>query len=192
MRASDVGDRNAEQVGDSRGGVGDERRLVAFSALRHRRQIRTIGLKHDRSEPTSRTASRSALRVGKGQHAADPEQEAELVDVGARLFGSSGEAMHDAAHPAFPALAQNGGEIFERIALMKDDRHAGFARDVELRAQHLGLDVARAVIVIIVEAGLADRDDVCFVQKREQLGSEVCAERCVLRADECRRRPAGP
>ena len=81
--------------------------------------------------------------------------------------------MHDAAHLAFPAPAQNVGEIVERVALMKDDRHPRFERDVELRPQHLGLHVARTEIVVIVEARLADRDDVVFVQNREQLGGEA-------------------
>ena len=64
-----------------RGRVCDERGLVALAAHRNGREIGAIGFEHERvPAPTALTASRRPGRIWKRQHAADPEQEAELVD----------------------------------------------------------------------------------------------------------------
>ena len=139
-RRDDVRKRNGEHLRQLRRRVCDERRFVALSAHRHRREIGAIGLEHEMrgADGVHRFAKR--VRVGKREHPADAQVERELVDARACFARRSGEAMHDPAHALPPLVAEDGHEVGEGIALMKDHRHAGFARDAQLRAQHVALE----------------------------------------------------
>ena len=54
------------------------------------------------------------------------------------------------------------------IARMHDQRQAGLARRGDVGAEALGLLLARAVLVVEVEAGLADADDLGMARRLDQ------------------------
>ena len=56
-------------------------------------------------------------------------------------------------------LGQDAGRVVVGVAGVDDQRQAGLARRLDVLAENVLLDVARAVFVEIVEAGLADADD---------------------------------
>lgn len=112
------------------------------------------------------------LRAFERDDPTDAEVQPKLVDVGARLRGIARETVHDAAHARAPFGSQDAREILEGIAVVEDQRQVRVACDRDLRTEHVLLRVSRAVIVIIVEAGFADRDDALVAYER----SEGCGD----------------
>ncbi len=67
--------------------------------------------------------------------------------------------MEQGAERPLPHLVlQDRGGVVLRLAGMDDDRQAELARKRDLAAEHALGDVGRGVIVVVVEAGLADPD----------------------------------
>ena len=103
----------------------------------------------------------NALRALERRHAADPEEESELAGEPFCLFRIARETMNDAAQGCARTVAfvrgEVGREIVERITQVKDRRVPALARVAHLGREHATLRVARAVIVVVVEAHLADR-----------------------------------
>ena len=56
------------------------------------------------------------------------------------------------------------------LARMDHQRQAGLARRRDMGAEALLLRVARAVVVVIVEPGLADRHDLRMPRLRDEIG----------------------
>ena len=69
------------------------------------------------------------------------------------------------------------------IARMDDQRQAGLARRGDVGAEALGLLVARAVLVVEVEAGLADADDLGMARRLDQAVRRASAPPPSPRAD---------
>ena len=78
----------------------------------------------------------------------------------------------EGALPRF--LFQNPRHIGVGFARMDDQRQPGFARGRNMLAKALCLRVARALVVVIVEAGLADRHDFrIFRQSDQRFGVDI-------------------
>ena len=70
----------------------------------------------------------------------------------------AGETMQHGREGALPAFfLQNARHVVIGLARMDHQRQAGLARRRDMGAKALFLRVARAVVVVIVEPGLADR-----------------------------------
>ena len=137
---------------------GDVGRLVALPAMRNRCEIRTIGLQDDMRESHGSDGISKRLRRLEREDPADPQAQAELARQPLRLLGSTGEAMDDARDLACPAAPQRRDEIVERFPLMIDDRKSQGTGVGELLVEHSQLIRGRAIHVMVVEPGLADRD----------------------------------
>jgi len=150
-------DPQPEQFGNERRRGGHVGGLVAPAAVRDRREIRAVGLQDDRIDADRANGFANVVRRLEGHDATDPKAQAEFRDQHARLGCIASEAMDDAPQRGRGVVAQRRDEIVEGIALVEDGRIAGGERVAELRGEHGALDVARAVIVVIVQTHLADR-----------------------------------
>lgn len=126
----------------------------------NRRQIGAVGLEHDRVEPDGAYRLAHRFRRLEGDDAADPEHHRELAGEGARLLGVAGEAVDDPPlGRRVEPFAQCRDEVVVRVTCMKDQRQPALARVGELPREDSALDIPRAVVVVIIETGLADCDD---------------------------------
>ena len=73
----------------------------------------------------------------------------------------------EGALPRF--LLQDPRHVVVGVARMDDQRQPGRARRGDVGAEALLLRVARAVVVVIVEPGLADRDHLGMARARDEL-----------------------
>ena len=74
--------------------------------------------------------------------------------------GAAGEAMQHGGEGALPRFFfENPRGIGIGLARMDDERQAGLARGRDMGAKAAFLRVARRVVVVIVEAGFAERHD---------------------------------
>jgi len=176
----DRSDVDAQYLGDDARGIGDVTDLVALAAVRDRREIRAVGLEDDRVESDLAHGVAQRLRGLERHHAADPQHQVQLARKQLGLGRRPGKTVHHAALRArIVSVPQRGHEVVVRLPLMKDQRQRAVARVGELRREDGALDFARAVIVVIVEPGLADRDDVRAepfaqrVQGARQVGRRV-------------------
>ena len=76
------------------------------------------------------------------------------------------------ALPCF--LFEDARHIVVGVARMDDQRQTGFARRRDVAAKAALLRVARRVIVVVVEAGLADRHDFGMPRARDQVTAVTC------------------
>ena len=92
-----------------------------------------------------------------------------------RQIAAAGKAMQHGREGALPAfLLQNPRHVGVAVARMDDQRQPGFARRGNVLAQALRLRLARRIVVVIVEPGLADRHDLRMFRQRDQrLGVDV-------------------
>ena len=89
--------------------------------------------------------------------------------------------------------AQRRDEVVVRFTLVEHERQAARARVGELPREDVALHVARAVVVVIVQPRLADRDDpraVPFAQRVERRRNIVRGVLRLVRVDADRRREA--
>src|SRR5690242_3679655 len=66
-------------------------------------------------------------------------------------------------------LLQYRGGVGFRLAAMDDERQARLARSLYVDAKAPGLLIARAVIIVIIETGLADAHDLRMLRQPHQL-----------------------
>src|SRR5690242_19077378 len=118
--------------------------LITFAAVRYGRQIRAIGFQHERLQSNGFDGVPNRLSGLERNDAADTQAQAKLVNVRLRLLRITGKAVDDAAHALAPFLTQDRDEIFERVAMMEDDRISALAAERNLRAQHALLQLAWA------------------------------------------------
>ena len=119
-----------------------------------------------RSAGSSAAMARSVVGLLEGQDAGERDVEAER-DRAPRQLAAAGEAMQHGREGALPRfLLQDARHVVVGLARMDDQRQSGLARRRDVVAEALLLRVARAVVVVIVEPGLADRHD---------LGMAACA-----------------
>ena len=104
----------AADLGQTAHRLHQERRLIAFAAMRNGREIRAIGL--DQEAVVGRDARRLADRfgLGKRQHAAETQVEAAIERL-ARLGRVAGEAVHDARRAAGPSTCASVSSQASRV-----------------------------------------------------------------------------
>ncbi len=90
----------------------------------------------------------------------------------------AGEAMHHGPADAVARSAQHGDEILVRVALVQEQRLARFDSQRELAFEGEALGLARRVVAVVVQPGLAGGPHVGLAQQRAQ---EVLGLRRVVR-----------
>jgi hypothetical protein len=127
--------------------------------VRDRGEERRIGLDQ---QPLRRQRLRrflQVLRVPEGDDSRDGDEETEIERLAGEI-GAGGEAMDDAGERPLPhLLGQDPRRILFRVAGMDDQRQPGLPRGADMGAEAGALPLAIAMIVIIIEAALADRHD---------------------------------
>ena len=100
-----------------------------------------------------------------------PEIEMYMPSASARLrhLGARAEAMDQAGEGALGVLLlEDVAGLAVGVAGVDDQRQAGLARRRDMGAEALGLLGARAVLVVEVEPGLADADDLGMARRLDQ------------------------
>ena len=88
-----------------------------------------------------------------------------------REIAAAGEAMQHGREGALPGfLLEDARHVVVGLAGVDDQRQPGLARRRDVGAEALLLRVARAVVVVIVEPGLADRHHLGMARARDQVG----------------------
>ncbi len=92
-------------------------------------------------------------------------------DRAAGEIGAAGKAMQHRGEGALPAfLFENARGIVVGLARMDDERQAGLARRRDMRAKAALLRLARRVVVVVIEAGFAERHDFRVPRQRDEIG----------------------
>jgi hypothetical protein len=164
----------ATNGGDLPERVRDPCRLVPFPAVRHRREIRRIGLDQKaiaRHHPNEFVVSPLLER--------DYTAEGDIPTGGDRKFCQrvrTRVAVQDSNHSAAACLSYCGARIVFGITSMDDYRTPGLVRERDLRGECSPLRLARGVVIVIVEAALTYRNRT-LLQKGPQLWDvAVCVE----------------
>src|SRR5689334_21498722 len=76
--------------------------------------------------------------------------------------------QHGAKRSLRDLLFQDAAAILVRFAGMDDERQTGGARGRDMGAKAPRLRFGRAIVVEVIEAGFAERDDLGMVRKRDQ------------------------
>ena len=131
-------------------------RLVWFAAHWHRRQKRGVGFHQNAILGRGQCNFANNLGITKSQDAGKTDIEAD-VNGTARQFRSRAEAMQHPGKSAFPHLVLNYiCDVRISLAGMNDDGQIQFARRRDLGAKALSLTVARRIIIMIIQSGLAN------------------------------------
>jgi hypothetical protein len=105
-----------------------------------------------------------------GQDAGERDVEPEL-DTHLGKARTGGEAVQDGGERALPRLlAQDRDHVLVGVAGMDDERQPACARGRDVRAEDAPLHVPRAVVVEVVEPGLADADAPRMARQRGDVG----------------------
>src|SRR5260221_7621601 len=81
------------------------------------------------------------------------------------------EAMYETGErPLGDALAKHLGGLDVGVPAVDDERQAGQARRRDMGLEHRALLVARAMVVVEVEAGLANADDLGMARPLDEVG----------------------
>jgi hypothetical protein len=79
---------------------------------------------------------------------------------------AAGEAMEDEGEVALLRfLLEHASDIGIGLARVDNERQAGLARSGDVGSEALLLHIARAVVIVIVEPSLADRDNFWVARK---------------------------
>ena len=131
-------------------------RLVWFAAHWHRRQKRGVGFYQNAILGRGQCNFANNLGITKGQDAGKTDIKAD-VNGTARQFRSRAEAMQHPRKSLFPHLILNNiGDVRISLAGMNDDGQIQFACRRDLGAKAFSLTVARRIIIMIIQSGLAN------------------------------------
>src|SRR4051812_323724 len=148
------GGLNAVQSGQCLGDARDKGRLVPLAAMRGRREKRAVGF-DERAIHRHAARGLTELRGPREGDDARPRDVETQVEAGARQGRPAREAVQHAAQSL--RLAQDSKRVFVGLACVDDDGEIELARQDDLHAEHLLLNVPRREVVVVVEADLADR-----------------------------------
>jgi hypothetical protein len=145
-----------------------ECRFVLLAALGYRRQIGRIGLHQQPVQGKFGDDGAQVRRILEGDDPGKRDVKADLQG-GPRQLRAGGKAMDDARERALVVLlAQDGDDVLVGIAGMDDERQAGAPRRLDVSAETALLAGARAMLIVVVEAGLADADHLRVRRKLDQ------------------------
>src|SRR5690606_3610418 len=108
------------------------------------------------------------LGVAEGHDAGEGDAEVH-VHRRARDLPGLAETVHHAADLARALLLQDAQGVGRRLPGVDDERLAAGARSADVAAEALVLPCGRLLGAVIVEPGLADRDDAGIGRSRDQL-----------------------
>src|SRR5215470_16254808 len=91
-------------------------------------------------------------------------------------FAPTGKTMEHGAERALPHFFfENTRGVIVRLARMDDQRQTSFARRGDVRSKSTLLRLARGIVIVIIEAGFADRHDLFSAASGCELGqANVC------------------
>ena len=152
-------------------------RLVGAAAVRHRREVRAVGLDEqpvERARARPRPARRSALL-----NVTMPEKLTKAPRSRQRRASSGPPVKQWKIGAGGDAL---GGEDVERVvprvAGVDHERQLVLVGERDLGGERVPLRVAGRVVVVVVEAALADGDDRRVVSSRSTIVSTPCGASC--------------
>ena len=161
--------------------VHHERGLVPLPPVRGRGEERGVRLDQ---EPVLRHLPGDLLdhlRPREGDDPREGDQEAQ-VERAPRELQAAGEAVDHPAGLAGTLLLEDVGRLAVRLARVHDDRQAHVAGQPDLPAEGLALRLSRRVVVVEVEADLADRHDPALAGQAPQLVVDAPRRRSAPRA----------
>jgi hypothetical protein len=136
--------------------IRDPRRLVSLSAMRHRREVRRIGL-----NKKAIVRHHSNQIVVRPLLEGDDTAEGDVPARGDREFRQglrTGVAVQDSDNSSAACLANRGSRIVLRVPCVDDHRKLRLVSERNLGRQRRALRFARRVVVVVVETTLTHRD----------------------------------
>ncbi len=176
--------RKAAQLRQERRGMDDESRLVALAAMRHRRQVRRVGLDQDPVERHRSGDGAQLLGLLEGDDPGERQIEAE-IDGDFSELRTGAEAMYDAFQRPLTAFLATESPPFRhrRSRVWTISGRPARARRRGVCAEDLGLSVPRAVVVMEIETAFADADDLRMARVRRTTSRHRSPARSPPRAD---------
>ena len=100
-------------------------------------------------------------------------------DRGEGKIAAAGETMQHGREGALPGfLGQDPRHVVVGLARMDDQRQPGFTCRGNMLAQALLLRRARRGVIMIIEAGFADRHDLRMLRNRDQVAATMSSSSC--------------
>src|SRR5262249_2808982 len=135
-----------------------------------RRQVGRIGLDQQLFGGDFSSDIAEFAGVLEGQNAGERDQEANFRRPSSEFPGRA-EAVNEASESTRrSALLQHRGRLYVGVAAVDDERQAAFPRRGDVGAEDLGLAIARTVVVVEVETGLADANDLRMLRQLDEAG----------------------
>src|SRR6185436_17789496 len=150
-----VGGGDAVQFGQRVGDARNIRRFVALAPVRRRREKRAVGL-HERAIERHAPGRVTQLCRPRKRDDARPRDIKPEIEPRSGQRRPASEAVQDAAQRPLSRVTQNPHGVLVRLSRVDDDREVELARQDDLRAEDLLLDVPRREVVVVVEADFAD------------------------------------
>ena len=158
---------HAAGLGQHLGGLDHIGRLVALAAELAGREIGRVGLDQEAVGRQRRGDRAQVVGFLEGQDAGERDREAERDGAARRGRGPPVKQCSTAGKAPFPVSSSRiARHVVVGLARMDHQRQAGFARGGDVVAEAVLLRVARAVVVVIVEPGLADRHHLGMARAR--------------------------
>src|ERR1044071_5245210 len=152
--------REASQLADAARGFQHKRRLVTLAAMRHRRKKRTVGFNEHPLERRLLRRLANLLALGKCNVAGKRDHETHIERT-LRMRPAASEAMQNSTHAAgFPVLIDQRETILPGILAVfrwpavDHNRQLRSARHLHLSYENLLLDLARRVIIEVIQPDL--------------------------------------
>lgn len=163
------------------GGVNDERGLARFSSMGNGAQVGTVGLDEDAILGSDRGDLLDGARAFERDDAGKREVESQIQ----RTFREGevfAEAVDEPANIARTFGLEDGERVGGGFARMDDDRLADVTCQRDQSSEHALLNVARRMVVVIVEPDLSDGHHVLVTREdAELLEHGIVAPGCVVR-----------
>src|SRR6266513_4050219 len=157
-RSGQLFERNAPKARDFLADMADQSRPVAFSPMRNRGKVRGVGFHKQALERNPAGYVFQGAGVLEGHDAGERDMEPQ----GDRRFGHRlglGETVHHPPYFGRTLLPHDGERVFGGLARMDDERLAAFARGAYMSSKALALPRRITAHPVVIEPGLADRDD---------------------------------
>ena len=147
---------DAAERGDARDSERDPCGLVTLATMRNRRQVRSVGFDED-AIIRNRTHQIIARPVPERHDSAERHVPSSL-DGSARECDAAGKAVQHTADASRRGLANEYGGIVIRVPGMDDYRAIVSRGEFELHGEGTTLEIARRVVIVVVEATFTNRD----------------------------------
>lgn len=154
--------------------------------MRNGRQVRRVRLDE---EPLLRDVSQERV-VGPALERHDPAERHEPTDLerGVGEVERSGITVQHSADACLPRFGDHGRRVVLSLAGVHNHGPVGFGREGELRRERAALELARGVVVVIVEPTLADSGRAVGDQRSQRLRITLRVEvRCIVWVNACRK-----